>query len=60
MPLTLIEHNICCPHRPGRGQRDHGSSEVKMATNHPENRPDRAGFIFTICMVMQPDESARI
>ncbi|EGX3500238.1 hypothetical protein BJH39_005322 [Salmonella enterica] len=60
LPVTLIYHKICYRHRPGRIQRDPDGRQVKPATNHPENRPDRAGFIFTTCMVMQPGEPSRI
>lgn len=55
-----IYHNIRYRHHPEPVQRDRDGSQVKTATNHPENRPDRAGFILTACMVMQPGESARI
>ncbi|ECJ5897362.1 hypothetical protein FNN83_26465 [Salmonella enterica subsp. diarizonae] len=60
MPVTLIYHNICYQHRPGRVQRDPDGRQAKPATNHPENRPDRAGFILAHCMVMQPGGSFRI
>ncbi|EAR0284414.1 hypothetical protein EBG86_25755 [Salmonella enterica] len=55
-----IYHNIRYRHLPQPVQRDRDGSQVKPATNHPKNRPDRAGFILTVCMVMQPGESTRI
>ncbi|EGS6515308.1 hypothetical protein I9F77_005194 [Salmonella enterica] len=55
-----IEHNTRYRHLPQPVQRDRDGSQVKPATNHPKNRPDRAGFILTVCMVMQPGESTRI
>ncbi|EBH2659688.1 hypothetical protein FKF99_23730 [Salmonella enterica] len=58
--VRTIEHNICYQHPLQPVQRDPDGCLAKPATNHPENRPDRAGFIFTICMVMQPGESCRI
>lgn len=33
LPVTLIYHNICCPHRTGRVRRDRGGRQVKQATN---------------------------
>ncbi|EAN8329653.1 hypothetical protein EOY42_26275, partial [Salmonella enterica] len=55
-----IYHNIRYRHHPQPVQRDRDGSQVKTATNPPGNRPDRAGFILTACMVMQPGESTRI
>lgn len=55
-----IYHNIRCRHRSGRVHCVRGGRQVKPATNHPKNRPDRAGFILTTCMVMQLGESTRI
>ncbi|EEL1126385.1 hypothetical protein G8E11_005005 [Salmonella enterica] len=58
--MRAIYHNICYQHPPEPVQRDPDGRLAKPATNHPENRPDRAGFIFTTCMVMQPGGSFRI
>ncbi|MBJ2601563.1 hypothetical protein JF945_23605 [Salmonella enterica subsp. enterica serovar Typhimurium] len=37
-----IYHNVALRAPPKRVQRDHGSRQVKMATNHPKNCRDRA------------------
>ncbi|HFM4300056.1 TPA: hypothetical protein ACG7I6_004577 [Escherichia coli] len=40
--VVLIYHNVALPAPLKRVQRDHGSRQVKMATNHPKNCRDRA------------------
>ncbi|EPC4898289.1 hypothetical protein Q1B75_004918 [Salmonella enterica] len=44
--MRAIYHNIRYRHPPQPVQRDPDGCLAKPATNHPENRPDRAGFIF--------------
>lgn len=40
--VPLIEHNISLYVQLKRSQRDHGSRQVKIATNHPKNCRNRA------------------
>lgn len=43
IPKTIrIYHNVALRAPLKRVQRDHGSRQVKMATNHPKNCRDRA------------------
>ncbi|EDV2871576.1 hypothetical protein ZE62_004615 [Salmonella enterica subsp. enterica serovar Haifa] len=41
-PPIWIYHNVALHAPLKRVQRDHGSRQVKMATNHPKNCRDRA------------------
>ncbi|WP_106743364.1 hypothetical protein, partial [Escherichia coli] len=51
--LTLIYHNIRCPHRLRASEGVSDGKPVKQATNHPKTRQKRAGSDFTACMRMR-------